>query len=115
MVELSIATSGINETLNEIVARIVEKYQPEKIILFGSFAYGIPDPDSDIDLLIIKQTKERPIDRRIRVRHLLRPLKAGLPISPIVVTSDEIKDRLEMGDQFAQEIVSQGFVLYERN
>lgn len=102
-------------TLEKTVRWIVEGYQPEKIIIFGSYAYGQPRSDSDLDLLIIKQTDERPIDRRIAVRMLLRPLKLRPVVAPIVVTPDEIKERLEMGDPFAEEIVTRGQVLYERS
>ncbi len=97
-----------------IVQRIADGYKPEKIILFGSYAYGQPRPDSDLDLLIVKQTDKRPIDRRIEVRMLLRALKLKVPVSPIVVTKDEIEKRLSMGDPFAKEIVTRGLVLYEQ-
>jgi predicted nucleotidyltransferase len=52
------------DELQQIVQRIVEIYVPDKIILFGSYAYGQPGPDSDCDLLIIKDSTARPIDRR---------------------------------------------------
>ena len=56
-------TTKSEESLKQIVDTIVDQYQPEKIMLFGSYAYGNPDSDSDIDLLIIKDTSERFIDR----------------------------------------------------
>lgn len=105
----------LNETLGKIVQEIVESYKPEKIILFGSYAYGQPRSDSDFDLLIVKQTDARPIDRRIEVRMLLRPLKLRPVVAPIVTTQDEIEERLQIGDPFAEEIVTRGHVLYERN
>jgi predicted nucleotidyltransferase len=104
----------INETLNAALRRIVNDYKPEKIIVFGSYAYGQPDSESDLDLLIIKQTNERPIDRRIAVRTLLRPLKLRPGVSPIVVTQDEIDERLALGDPFAEELMTKGRVIYER-
>ena len=51
------------EMIQDIVQRIVAGYSPQKIILFGSYAYGEPDEDSDIDLLTIKDTNKRPIER----------------------------------------------------
>ena len=111
----SLTDSDINAILNVIVRRIVESYQPEKIILFGSYAYGQPHSDSDFDLLIIKQTKDRPIDRRVAVRTLLRPFKLHPAVSPIVVTQDEIAERLDMGDPFAEEIVTRGQILYAQS
>ncbi len=58
--------------IREMAASIVASYRPSSIILFGSYGYGEPAPDSDIDLLIVKDTDERPIDRRTRVRRIVR-------------------------------------------
>jgi predicted nucleotidyltransferase len=46
--------------IENAVRRIVQEFQPERIILFGSYAYGRPDPDSDVDLLIVMESDERP-------------------------------------------------------
>jgi len=106
----------MRENIRKIILGITEKiksdYQPEKIMLYGSFAYGKPDKDSDIDLLIIKKTKDRPIDRRIRVRMIVASVRGGLPFSSIVVTPQELGRRMKMQDQFFTEIVSKGKVLY---
>lgn len=59
------------ETLLGIVNKIIKDYHPDKIILFGSFAKGNPRPESDIDLLIIKETKKRRVDRFVEVKRLL--------------------------------------------
>jgi predicted nucleotidyltransferase len=112
---VTLADAKANETLHKVVQRIVEDYQPDKIILFGSYAYGQPRPESDLDLLIIKQSNERPIDRQIAVRTLLRPLKPRPVVSPLVVTQSEFQSRLTMGDPFAQEIDMRGRVIYERD
>ncbi len=62
----------MDKKLRKIVSQIVEnikaEYNQEKIILYGSFAYGNPDENSDLDLLIIKKTSERSLDRRVRIR-----------------------------------------------
>ena len=64
-----------DETVRKIILDIVEKikedYQPDKIIFFGPYAYRKPTEDSDIDLLIVKRTNQRPIDRRVKVRKLV--------------------------------------------
>lgn len=96
-----------------IVEKIKQGYQPEKIILYGSFAYGSPDKDSDIDLLIIKDTDERPIDRRIKVRGIV-DIRQPIAFSPFVMTPREVKYSLDIGDQFFKEIISKGEVLYAR-
>lgn len=89
------------------------EYQPEKVILFGSHAYGRPDEDSDLDLLIIKDTPERPIDRRAAVTRILSDPKRLLPLEVLVLTPQEVRERLEGGDQFLREILEKGEVLYE--
>ena len=106
-----------DEKTKEIILNIVDKikkdYQPEKIILYGSYAYGNPDRDSDIDLFIIKETDERPIDRRVAIRRIVDIRDAAHPpFSPIVITPQELKTRLKIGDQFVEEILTRGEVLY---
>jgi len=101
-----------NAELNKIVRQVVEAYRPEKIILFGSYAYGKPDSDSDIDLLIVKKTSERFIDRLIHVRQIVSDPKRSIPFQPLVLTPHELEERLAIGDQFIEEIVTKGKVLY---
>lgn len=98
--------------IDKIVRRVIEAYQPEKIILFGSYAYGRPDADSDLDLLIIKKTSERFIDRSVNVRKIVSDPKRSIPFGPIVLTPEEIKERLAIGDQFIKGIVTKGKLLY---
>ena len=102
----------IRRVVKELVSKIRENYQPEKIILFGSCAYGNPTPDSDIDLLIVKRTKERPMDRRIRIRRIVSNPHRRIPFEPLVLTPKEIEKRLEIGDQFIKQILAKGEVLY---
>ncbi len=101
------------EALDEIVRRIVAELQPEKIILFGSYVYGVPTDDSDVDLLVIMETRDRPAERYLAVSRLLRP--RPFPLDILVKTPDEIHRALEKGDFFIREIVTQGRMLYERS
>jgi len=96
----------------EIVDRIIKVYKPKKVILFGSYAYGEPAEDSDIDLLIIKNTDKRPIDRWVEVKRLLRDNSRTLPVSPLVYTEKEIEERIAIKDFFVEEILGKGVVLY---
>jgi predicted nucleotidyltransferase len=105
----------VRGTIERITERIVEHYLPEKIILFGSYACGTPDAGSDVDLLIVKETDERPIDRRVTVRRIAYIPRRGLPFSPLVITPQELDRRLEMGDPFYREIIARGEVLYARS
>jgi predicted nucleotidyltransferase len=101
------------EALAEIVRRIVTTLQPEKIILFGSYAYGTPSGDSDVDLLVILDTPTRPAERYLCVSRLLRP--RPFPLDIVVRTPAEITRALEKGDAFINQLVTQGRVLYERS
>ncbi|HXK28167.1 MAG TPA: nucleotidyltransferase domain-containing protein [Candidatus Binatia bacterium] len=98
--------------ISKIVRQVVDAYRPEKIILFGSYAYGKPNADSDLDLLIIKETSERFIDRWTNVRMIVSDPKRTIPIEPLVLTPQEVEERLAMGDQFIEEIITKGEVLY---
>ncbi len=102
----------VQNLIREIIDKIVVEYHPEKIILFGSYAYGSPDDDSDIDLLIIKDTDERPIDRRVRIRRIVSDSTRRIPFEPIVLTSLELQKRIDIGDQFIDEILTKGEVLH---
>ena len=101
------------ERLNEVAKRLVEAFDPQRIILFGSHACGQASPDSDVDLLIVMESDERPAARASRVSRLLRP--RPFPMDLLVRTPREIKRRLEMEDQFIREILENGRVLYERD
>jgi predicted nucleotidyltransferase len=102
----------LEEVLDEIVMTLMSSYRPEEIILFGSYAYGEPNTDSDLDLFIVKESDERPIDRRMAVRHLLREINFRVPLTLIVLTPDEVDYRVRIGDQFINEILTRGKVLY---
>ena len=101
------------ELIDIIVKRIVDNYHPEKVILFGSYAYGKPSEESDLDLFIVKDDNKRRIDRFCEVRKILRDIK-GISIQPVVFTNKELQERLNLEDDFISEIVNRGKVLYER-
>ena len=107
------ADHHVQQTIRTIVEKLKKDYRPSKIILFGSYAYGQPDQDSDIDMCIIKETVERPIDRRVAVARIVADPKRLIPFEPLVLSPQELKERLRVGDQFLQEILDRGEVLYE--
>ena len=104
----------MRKLISEVVDRIKEKYEPEKIILYGSYAYGKPTEDSDIDLFIVKDTDKRRVDRYVEVSRLLAEREADISISPLVYTPKEVEERLALGDDFVEEILTRGKVLYAR-
>jgi predicted nucleotidyltransferase len=72
------------KTLKDISSRLIKDYDPEKIILFGSRVEGKDNEGSDIDLLVVKETEKRPLDRRIEVETLLSD--RAVPIDIVVYT-----------------------------
>ncbi len=103
----------VAETLPEAVARIVAELKPEKIILFGSYAYGNPTPDSDVDLLVILDTDQPRKERVVAVSLLLYP--RTFPVDIFVKTPEEISNALSNNNYFIREIFAKGKVLYERS
>lgn len=99
--------------IRRVVDRIVSSVAPEQVILFGSYAYGTPTQDSDVDLLVVMESDERPNLRATRVLGQIHEVK-NFPMDILVRTPEEIQRRLEMKDQFMQEILERGLVLYER-
>ena len=104
----------VSETLPKAAQHMAEKLHPEKIILFGSYAYGTPTPDSDVDLLVVMvmETNLSSTQRFLAVSRLLSP--RPFPVDILVKRPNEIKRALAAGDFFIKEIISQGKVLYER-
>ncbi len=100
------------ELLQEITDKIVANFDPEKVILFGSHAWGTPRWDSDLDLFVVMRTNLRPAHRRAAVARACRP--KFLPMDVIVRTPEELSERLKDGDPFVEEIMRRGRVLYER-
>lgn len=99
------------ERLKAIAERLKKEYGAERVILFGSHAMGKATRDSDIDLLVVAPTTERLFERMSTVRRLVRDLRNGLPIAPIVLTPQEIDARKTMGDAFILEILETGVTL----
>lgn len=100
-----------NRLLQKVTDDIIRQIKPERIILFGSAAYGEPGEDSDVDLLIIKATKKSRWEREYILSKLLYP--PLLPIDHIWRTPEELQRRLRAGDFFYKEILERGRVLYE--
>lgn len=102
-----------DEALTGIVNKLVKALHPEQIILFGSFAYGEPTVDSDVDLLVIMETDDSPVERYVTVSSLLTP--RPFPLDILVKTPAEIATALTGDDFFIEEIMAQGKRLYEQS
>jgi predicted nucleotidyltransferase len=96
-----------------VTRRLTQALNPQRIILFGSHACGQPAADSDVDLLIVMDSAERPAARATRASRLVR--SRPFPMDILVRTPQEIQHRLDIGDQFIREILERGKVLYDRD
>src|SRR5437868_13292991 len=90
---------------------VAEHFQPEKIVLFGSYAYGTPHEDSDVDILVIMPARNE-LDQGFKIHWTIQP---PFPLDIHVRTPKNMKWRLEEGDSFLTEVVSKGKVLYEKD
>ena len=98
------------DLLAEVTERVVDAFHPNKVILFGSYAYGVPHTESDIDLFIIMQSADTMHQRIVKVTEVARV--PFLPMDVIVRTPEEVAQRIAMGDYFVTEILDKGRVLY---
>ncbi len=106
--------NDIREEAKLLVRKIVDGYKPEKVILFGSVVRGKIRKDSDIDLLIIKNSDKK---RPFRVKDVfvaLRGMERTYPLDAIVYTPAELKRRVLLGDYFINRILAEGKVVYGR-
>ncbi|MFO0892088.1 MAG: nucleotidyltransferase domain-containing protein [Isosphaeraceae bacterium] len=98
-----------SRAIRELAREIAERFRPDRIILFGSYAYGTPHADSDVDLLVIMPARNM-IDQAVKIR---RATSHPFPLDLIVRTPEVMKQRIEDGDWFLREIAGKGIVLYE--
>ncbi len=100
----------VKKYIEDLRAQIVRAAQPQKIILFGSYAYGQPHEDSDIDLLVIMPFEGGPHQQAFNIRRQIDPPMA---MDLLVRSPEYVAQRLAWGDFFMREIVEQGKTLYE--
>lgn len=104
-------TMVAQENIQAVVNQIAQQFQPDKVILFGSYAYGEPNEDSDVDLLVVMPADKRDTKKAIEIVRTLRP---GFPMDLLVYDPQYLYDRSQMRDWFVREIVEKGKTLYER-
>ncbi len=96
--------------IDRIINRIVEVYQPEKVILFGSYASGNASENSDLDILLVKETDEEPVARAAGVRKALRDFL--FPMDILIYTPDEIDRDKDRKYTFIHDVLKSGRVVY---
>ncbi len=96
--------------IEELADQIGREFHPERIVLFGSHAYGHAGRDSDVDLLVVMSYVGKSWETATQIRNRVRP---SFPLDLLVRSPDQVRERLGMGDPFLREIVRDGKVLYE--
>ena len=96
--------------IQKIVQQIADRFHPQKVILFGSYAYGKPTEDSDVDLLVVMETEENPM-------HVAGLISAAvdhpLPLDILVMTPSRLEEYVNEKAIFETQLVTKGVVLYE--
>lgn len=100
----------LRQQINAFVDAVVRRFKPEKVILFGSYAYGSPTDDSDVDLMVIMPHRGSGAGKAAQIR-LACPSNFAMDL--IVRTPAEVRKRIKLGDQFVQEVTTRGIVLHE--
>ena len=96
--------------IRRFARQLGERFHPDRIILFGSYAYGQPHAGSDVDLLVVIPVASE-VNQSIRMTMAFEPI---FPLDLIVRTPAKLERRLAEGDSFLEEIVTRGKVLYEK-
>jgi predicted nucleotidyltransferase len=97
--------------IRRFALQVAERFQPDKIILFGSYAYGTPHADSDVDILVIMPARNQ-LDQAVRIELACDP---PFPLDLLVRTPPNVQWRLAEGESFLREITTRGKVLYEKD
>ena len=100
------------QTIQDLCNRIVQDFQPERIILFGSYAYGNPTPDSDVDLLVVLAFEGKNLYKSLEILNRANPT---FPIDLLARRPDDTERRYREGDPLIREALDRGKVLYERH
>jgi len=96
--------------IKRVCAQIAREFRPQRISLFGSYAYGEPTPDSDVDLLVVMPLEGRAMDKAVEIS---RRLEHRFPIDLLVRSPEELRQRLAWNDFFLREATEKGVVMYD--
>ncbi len=96
--------------ITDFADRVARHFHPEQIILFGSYAYGAPNADSDVDMLVVLPHDGRDPAKSIQIQ---LEIAAAFPLDLLVIKPDDLRWRIANGDFFLREIVTRGKVLYD--
>jgi len=98
------------DSIHALIERIIQAYRPERIVLFGSYAYGMPTVDSDVDLLVVLPFEGKGARKAVEILNTVNP---EFPVDLLVRTPEQVRQRLAWNDFFLREIMEKGKILYE--
>ena len=98
--------------IRQVSDEIARRFRPERIVLFGSYAYGTPTEDSDVDLLVVLPFEGREAKKSTEIQTAVR---IRFPVDLIAITPDRLRQRTGMGDFFLREVTQKGQELYAGN
>jgi predicted nucleotidyltransferase len=98
-------------TIRELAGRIAGRFNPERIVLFGSYAYGTPKSDSDVDLLVIMHFEGKPFWKSLEITNFVNP---SFSVDLLTRRPEDTEQRYALGDPLIKEALDHGQVLYER-
>lgn len=101
-----------NKEIDIFVQEVIRKFNPEKVILFGSHVTEKASSGSDVDLFVIMDTKLKPIAQEVLIR---KEIPRRFPLDLIVMKPRQLARRIKLGDTFINTVVSKGKVLYEKD
>ena len=104
----------LHELINEIIQKLAGQIDLEKIVLFGSQVTGRTDEYSDLDILIIAPSQERPLDRRLKVRRLLHDLDKSVGLDILFYTPEEVERFKDHPSSFLHHVLTTGITVYDR-
>lgn len=99
-----------DQKIQNVVDKIAKEYKPEKIFLFGSFAWGKPDKNSDIDLFVVKKSSKSTLEMIKDIYNII--FDEGEAVDVLVYTPEQLEKRKKIGDPFVFKIINNGKLLY---
>jgi len=108
---VNLAIASLPEKIKGMIDRLIDRYDPELVVLFGSVAKGRFNEDSDVDLLVVKGTEQRPIWRRVEAMQAIEP---EMPVDVLVYTPEEFEELVSDGTSLVAQIMEEGIVIYRR-
>lgn len=110
---LKLTRSLSRDKIKLLCSEIAREFHPDRIVLFGSHAYGKPRLGSDVDLLVVMPFEGSPFRQAAAILGHVVQTVGIMPLDLLVRTGKQVQERIQMGDSFMREIIERGLVMYE--